>query len=318
MSTHILLTVRLLAVLSLATTAFSAGTTFKCNSQTASMFHQDCVVAANQLVLSLTRDDSQTHIPNDDIMHSYMNCQATLQASGGEKTIQGPSLLLSFAQIGARCQDGTFASEGGTIDGTLKGTASWKRESPPIKPRSRPDKGAISPPSRLFRRNQPDVMTPSQQLGKRADMMSAKKGANGDIYRLMLASSAGLADIAPSSSKVGSTFVQRSREFLQHNFHRTDGSDLVFGNAYPISGSHVSVVSLGVKLRGGQKSWNDFIQSQKDNGETVKSLISDGLTMFATNKYVAAYFIVLNNSGQQVFSFMVYGYDSVDTPVPSS
>ncbi|KAK6541435.1 hypothetical protein TWF694_007246 [Orbilia ellipsospora] len=318
MSTHLLLAVRLLAVLSLATTTLSAGTTYKCNSQTASMFHQDCVTAANQLVLSLTRDDSLTHIPNDDIMHSYMNCQATLQATGGEKTIEGPSLLLSFAQIGARCQDGTFATQGGTIDGTLKGVANWKRESSTIKPRSKPDKGSIWAPSRLFRRNQPDLMTPSQELNKRADMMSAKKGANGDIYRLMVGSSAGVADIAPSSSKVSSTFVQRSREFLQHNFKRTDASDLVFGNAYPISGSHVSVISLGVKLRGGQKSWSEFIQGQKDNGETVQSLIADGLTMFATNKYVAAYFIVLNNSGQQVFDFLIYGYDSVDTPVPSS
>ncbi|KAK6362189.1 hypothetical protein TWF730_005885 [Orbilia blumenaviensis] len=306
-----------LAFLPLLSLALSAGTTFQCNSQTSHMFHQDCAVAANQLILSLTRNDGQTHIPNDDIMHTIGGCQATVQASGGEKSVQGSALLLSFAQVGSRCQDGTFTESGGTISGGIKGSASWKRgnNARSVKERTlKSIKRALSSSSRSFKR---DMHRDLQTRGN-GEMMGARKGNNGEMYRLMMVSAHGVPGLAPSSPQVNSMFFQRSREFFQHHFTREDTSDLVFGNSYPIQGNtHVSVVTLGIKLRGGQTSWKAFVEGQKDGGKVLKQLVTDGITMFTTNKYVAAYFQVINGSNAPVFSFMVYGYDSVDSPLPS-
>ncbi|KAF3925902.1 hypothetical protein ABW20_dc0104974 [Dactylellina cionopaga] len=314
MPTQLFRPARLLALLHLLALTLAAGTTYKCNSETAPMFHQDCAVAANQLVLSLTRDDGQTHLPNDDIMHTVGNCQATLRATGGEQVVQGTSLLLSFAQLGSRCQDGTFSS--GPIQGTLKGAAGWKRSGRSLQERAVAVKRAMSSPLRFFRRNMHGTVTPTPRRG---EMMAARKGKNGDTYRLMMVSAHGVPGLAPSSSQVSSMFFQRSREFLQHHFQREDMSDLVFGNSYPIEVNgkpHVSVATLGVKLRNGQSNWKSFVDGQSDGGKTVKMLVADGITMFTTNKYVAAYFDVLNSNGLKVFSFMVYGYDSVDSPLP--
>ncbi|KAF3193373.1 hypothetical protein TWF225_010131 [Orbilia oligospora] len=309
----------LLAFLPFLSLVLSAGTTFQCKSQTSHMFHQDCAVAANQLILSLTRNDGQTHIPNDDIMHTVSRCQAIVRASGGEKSVQGSALLLSFAQVGSRCQDGTFTERGGTVSGGISGSASWKRgnNARSMKDRTMGSiKRALSGSFRNFKRE----MGGSSNLQRRGngEMMAARKGNNGEMYRLMMVSAHGVPGLAPSSPQVNSMFYQRSREFFQHHFTREDTSDLVFGNAYPIQGdTHVSVVTLGIKLRGGQKSWKEFVEGQRDNGKVLKQLISDGITMFTANKYVAAYFQVLNASDSPVFSFLVYGYDSVDSPLPS-
>ncbi|KAK6534860.1 hypothetical protein TWF281_006159 [Arthrobotrys megalospora] len=307
----------LLAFLPFVSLVLSAGTTFQCNSQKSPMFHQNCAVAANQLILSLTQSDGQTHIPNDDIMHTVSNCQATVRASGGEKAVQGSSLLLSFAQLGSRCQDGTFAERGGAVSGGLNGAAGWKRgnNARSIKERAVGSiKRALSGSFRNFKR---DMHQTSQPRGN-GEMMGARKGNNGEMYRLMMISAHGVPGLAPSSPQVKSMFFQRSREFFQHHFTREDSSDLVFGNSYPIQGStHVSVVTLGIKLRGGQKSWKELVEGQKDGGKVLKQLVSDGIDMFTTNDYVAAYFQVLNSSNSPVFSFMVYGYDSVDSPLPS-
>ncbi|EPS39305.1 hypothetical protein H072_6904 [Dactylellina haptotyla CBS 200.50] len=316
MPTHLLHPAKLLALLPLITTVLSAGVAFQCNGQRDHMFHQDCATAANELVLSLTREDGRVHIPNDDVMHSYMNCEATLEATGGEKIDQGSAILLSFAQIGARCQEGSFTYPSNTIKGNLKGAANWKREGPSIKRVKR----ALSAPLRFLRREMQDTIAPQQlgQLQRRSDMMAARKGYNGQTYRLMLDSAHGVPELSPTSPDVSSMFFQRSREQLQHHFTKEDTSDLVFGNAYPIKGgTHVSVITLGVKLRGSQTSWKEFVQSQNDSGKTIKELITDGLSMFTSNQYVAAYFHVLDGNNRQVFSFMIYGYDSVDSPLPA-
>ncbi|KAK6521720.1 hypothetical protein TWF506_001924 [Arthrobotrys conoides] len=307
-----------LAFLPFLPLALSAGTTFQCNSQTSHMFHQDCAVAANQLILSLTRNDGQTHIPNDDIMHTVNKCQAIVRASGGEKTVQGSALLLSFAQVGSRCQDGTFTERDGTVSGGISGSASWKRgnNARSIKDRMGSIKRAMSGSFRNFQRDI-DLGNTLQRRGN-GEMMAARKGNNGQMYRLMMVSAHGVPGLAPSSPQVSSMFYQRSREFFQHHFTREDTSDLVFGNSYPIQGNtHVSVVTLGIKLRGGQKSWKEFVEGQRDNGKVLKQLISDGIAMFTVNKYVATYFQVLNANDSPVFSFLIYGYDSVDSPLPS-
>ncbi|KAK6350576.1 hypothetical protein TWF718_003765 [Orbilia javanica] len=309
----------LLTFLTLLPLALSAGTTFQCNSQTSHMFHQDCAVAANQLILSLTRDDGQTHIPNDDIMHTVGNCQAIVRASGGEKIVQGSALLLSFAQVGSRCQDGTFTESGGTVSGGIKGSASWKRGNGArsIKERAMgPIKRVLSSSFRKTRRDM-DVGNNLQRRGQ-GEMMGARKGNNGEMYRLMMISAHGARGLSPSSPQVSSMFFQRSREFFQHHFTREDTSDLVFGNSYPIQGNtHVSVMTLGIKLRGGQSSWRELVEGQKDGGKVLKFLVTDGIEMFTTNEFVAAYFQVLDSKSKPVFSFMVYGYDSVDSPLPS-
>ncbi|KAJ6264916.1 hypothetical protein Dda_1069 [Drechslerella dactyloides] len=315
MATLLLRPVHLLVLLHGLSLAFATGTTYSCNSQTAQKFHQDCAVAANQLVLSLTGDDGLAHVPNDDISHTYGKCQARVRASGTEKTAQGTSLLLSFAQIGARCQDGTFANSDASIDGGLKGEANWKRGLS----RARAAAVAKAPFSLInrFKRDMHDSSPQKQRLAKRGEIMAARKGSNGDMYRLMMVSAHGVPELAATSPKVNSMFFQRSREFMQHHFSTEDNSDLVFGNAYPIANGHVSVITLGVKLRGGQTSWKAFVESQKDNGDTIKALVADGTWMFTMNKYVAAYFEVLNSSGQVVFNFMIYGFDSVSSPLPS-
>ncbi|KAF3123233.1 hypothetical protein TWF703_000975 [Orbilia oligospora] len=155
-------------------------------------------------------------------------------------------------------------------------------------------KRALSGSFRNFKRE----MGGSSNLQRRGngEMMAARKGNNGEMYRLMMVSAHGVPGLAPSSPQVNSMFYQRSREFFQHHFTREDTSDL---------------------LRGGQKSWKEFVEGQRDNGKVLKQLISDGITMFTANKYVAAYFQVLNASDSPVFSFLVYGYDSVDSPLPS-
>ncbi|KAK6349560.1 hypothetical protein TWF696_005844 [Orbilia brochopaga] len=297
--------------------AFAAGTTYRCESQASHRFHQQGAVAACQLTLSLTGDDGVARVPNDDVSHTNGKYTALVKAIGTGKIIQGTKLLLHFAQIGARCKDGTFSDSENSIEGSLKGEANWKRGS--LRARAAAvSKGPLSFISRIKRgMDAPSPQQPSQ-LVKRMEMMSARKGSNGDMYRLMMVSAHGVPELAPTSPKVHSMFFQRSRESMQHHFSAEDDSDLVFGNAYPTDDGHVSIMTLGVKLRGGQKSWKEFVESQKDGGTTINGLITDGITMFTTNKYVAAYFEVLNSSGGVVFNFMLFGFNSVDSSLPSS
>jgi len=270
------------------------------------MFHQDCAVAANQLVLSLTKHDGQAHVTTSDVVNTFGGCKASVQAMGGTKMVHGSALLLSFAQIGARCQDGYFSYENGAIDGSLKGQAHWKRDDGKLpeaasRPKLKPRNMHIPP------KNQP----------QRSYTVSARMGHDGSVYHLLRVSAHGVSELVPTSPKVKGMFIQRAHEFLDHNLQRGDAVDLTFGNAYPIEGAtHVSLVSLGVSLRGGQKSWKEFIDSQNDSGKTFKELITDGIWNFIMNEYIAAYYDVVHANGD-VFSFMIYGYNSVDSKVPS-
>ncbi|KAF3915506.1 hypothetical protein ABW21_db0202886 [Orbilia brochopaga] len=322
MATLLLRPARLLILFHFLSVAFAAGTTYRCETQGTHRFHQQGAVAANQLVLSLTGDDGLAHVPNDDVSHESGNYRALVKASGTEKSVQGTKLLLHFAQIGARCKDGTFKDSDNSVEGSLKGDASWKRGA--LRARAA---AASKAPFSLISRLKRDMHAASHQqpnkLVKRAEMMSARKGNNGNMYRLMMVSAHGVSELAPTSPKVNSMFYQRSRESMQHHFSKTDDSDMVFGNAYPTADGHVSIITLGVKLRGGQKSWAEFVEGQNDGGKTINGLIADGIEMFTTNQYVAAYFEVLGsstNNGQAVpvFNFMVFGFNSVDSPLPSS
>ncbi|EWC45645.1 hypothetical protein DRE_05206 [Drechslerella stenobrocha 248] len=269
----------------------------------------------NRLILTLTRPDGLVHVPDDDVSHSSGDCTAAIKAAGSEKTAQGTLLLVSYAQVGARCQDGSFSDSEAGIDGSLRGVANWRNR---MKERAVAAGKAAFTPLRRFRRTSRDASSSISQTVKRSDMMAARKGGDGTTYRLMMISAHGNAALAPSSPQMHSMFFQRSREYMQHHFLSNDASDIVFGNSYPIDGStRVSILTLGVKLRGGQTSWRAFVEEQKDNGKTIKTLVEDGIWMFASNKYIAAYFEVLDPRGLPIFDFMIYGFDSVNSPLPS-
>ncbi|KAF3938702.1 hypothetical protein ABW19_dt0208793 [Dactylella cylindrospora] len=317
MPTHLRLPTTLLTLLLHFTAlTFATGATFQCNSETSPKFHQDCIVASNFLVLSINGNDGQAHIPTAPLAHTFGTCQAGIQATGGEKRIQGTNLLLSYAQIGARCQDGYFSYENGAVDGTLKGQAYWKRSSPrDLKPlggiSTSPKKIQMEAVERRDMHNQQHIFEPKGVI------MGARRGGNDKIYELVLLSAHGVTELAPTSEKISGLFIERVREFLQHNLVREDNIDLAFGNAYQIQGAtHVTLMSMGVSLRGGQTTWKAFVEGMADGGAAFKKLVEDAVWNFAVREFVAGYYKVVTTEGEEVLAIIIYGYNSVDSAVP--